>query len=278
MTMAMRCLTLFSVVLTVASILGSVWPVLAQDQDWIEPVSGLEIRSFQAPGASGSGLLAVVRADPGRFKIRLAMATELGGRPDTVKAWAWRTGMVAAINAGMYRADDTLRSTGYMRRGGHVNNGYVNPGYGAFLVFEPDNATLPAVRIVDRAEEPWEELVARYRTVIQNYRMVSIHGENLWPEDGPRISIAAVGLDRQGRILFMHSSTPRTQHEFNKVILGLPLEVHNAMYVEGGPEACLYVRAGEMERVWTGTTGRGLWRAESDQLWPVPNVLGLVPK
>jgi hypothetical protein len=49
------------------------------------------------------------------------------------------------------------------------------------------------------------------------------------------------------------------------------------MYVEGGPEAQLYVRGGGREVELVGSRGTSLFDSGDNQrAWPVPNVIGLV--
>ncbi|PKN31385.1 MAG: hypothetical protein CVU63_24200, partial [Deltaproteobacteria bacterium HGW-Deltaproteobacteria-20] len=76
--------------------------------------------------------MAVLRIDPGRYDVALGSA--LGtGRMRSMQEWARHSGFVAVINAGMFRADDRMRSTGYMRDANVVINSFIHPNYGAFL-------------------------------------------------------------------------------------------------------------------------------------------------
>ena len=58
-----------------------------------------------------------------------------------------------------------------------------------------------------------------------------------------------------------------------KALLALPIDLAQAMYVEGGPEAQLFARGGgrEVERVGTFEA-----RGENARAWPVPNVVAAV--
>ena len=59
-----------------------------------------------------------------------------------------------------------------------------------------------------------------------------------------RWSEAAVGVDRQGRVLFIFSRYPYTMKELNDILLALPLAIDAAMHVEGVPRpACRFTRA-----------------------------------
>jgi hypothetical protein len=64
-------------------------------------------------------------------------------------------------------------------------------------------------------------------------------------------------------------------HELVQALLALPLDLAQAMYVEGGPEAQLFARGGgrELERVGTFAASTA---AENPRAWPVPNVIAAV--
>ena len=51
------------------------------------------------------------------------------------------------------------------------------------------------------------------------------------------------------------------------------------MYTEGGIQAQMYVRSGEVEREFSGAFGSGYPASEGGpSVWPVPNVIGVVRK
>jgi hypothetical protein len=51
--------------------------------------------------------------------------------------------------------------------------------------------------------------------------------------------------------------------------------LREAMYVEGGPEAQLYVNAGGRELEFVGSHGSSFAGIENTQPLPIPNVLGV---
>ncbi len=239
----------------------------------LEP--GLETVELPGPGGDvGAGTITVVRIDPARFDLRLLAASAPGlGDPRSVRAWAYQAGASAAINAAMYQ-EDHRTSVSFMKTGDHVNQRRVSKDT-AVLAYEPTVSGVPPVRIVDRECEPLEGAAARYRTLVQSIRMVSCDGRNVWAPSERRFSAAAIGLDRSGRVLFIHARTPWPVHELVQALLGSGLGLAQAMYVEGGPEAQLFARGGgrELERLGT-FQGAG----ENGRAWPVPNVVAAVRK
>jgi Phosphodiester glycosidase len=239
----------------------------------LEP--GLEYTLLDGPpAADGDRKIAVVRIDPARFELRLLAASAPGqGALRTARDWAAGTGASAAINASMYQ-EDYRTSVSLMRTRDHVNQRRLSKDK-AVLAFDPVVSGVAPVRIVDRDCEDLDHASARYGTLVQSIRMVSCDRRNVWAPSDRRFSAAAIGLDKRGRVLFIHARTPWPVHDLVKALLALPLDLAQAMYVEGGPEAQLFARGGghEVERVGTFA---GSAAADNPRAWPVPNVIAAV--
>jgi uncharacterized protein YigE (DUF2233 family) len=237
----------------------------------LEP--GLDTVELPGPGGNpDAGTITVVRIDPARFELRLLAASAPGaGDPRSVRSWAYGASASAAINAAMYQ-EDHRTSVSLMRAGEHVNQRRVSKDK-AVLAFDPTVSGVPPVRIVDRDCEKLEDATARYRTLVQSIRMVSCDGRNVWAPSERRFSAAAIGLDRAGRVLFIHARAAWPVHDLVAALLASPLGLAQAMYVEGGPEAQLFARGGgrELERLGNFESGGPNARA-----WPVPNVIAAV--
>jgi len=276
--MIVRCLR---VVIALFLLTATVGPVRAEE--WRSLAPGLELREFLMPDRVGDlsgeqGVLAVLRINPACYAFSLGSALETGTML-TVGQWSRRLGFTAAINAGMFRADDRLRATGYMRDGDLMVNDFVHPGYGAFLLFGPKDPALPRVRWVDRKQDPdWQAVIGQYQGAIQNYRLISHDRQNLWTQDEPRHSAAAIGMDQDGRVLFIHCRTGVSMREFTQTLLDLPLDLVGAMYVEGGADAAMYVDASGFTGRWVGEYRSDFFQGSNKNFWPVPNVLGIRPK
>lgn len=247
----------------------------AGDADWIALDEGLSLAVFRDhPGSPY--VLSVLRIDPARYELELLSAAERGRNPMSLRDWCGTFQLAAAINASMY-LEDGRKSTGCMRNFDHVNNPRINASFGAFLVFHPERPDLPAVQIVDREQEDWEGLIGRYRTVVQNYRLITLGGGNAWspPSDDRKFQAAAIGMDAEGRILFILSREPRSVHDFANRLLGLPLAIRNAMYVEGGRDAGLFIARFPPEMGGRGDLSLFEDRLGKDATPSVPNVIGI---
>lgn len=248
----------------------------ASPWETLEP--GLELGVFESPQKSGIGdsRIRVLRIDPERFELRLVNASsEDKGQPLPAKEWCRRNGLVAAINSSMYQ-QDLRTSVSLMRTRNHTNNPRLSKDM-TILAFDPRDPGLPAVRIIDRECDDFDSLREGYGTLVQSIRMVSCKGHNVWAQQPRRWSTAAIGIDREGRILFIHVRSPYSTHDLINILKSLPIGIARAMYVEGGPEAQLYVRSRGGEHEFVGSYETAFLEGDGNSLaWPVPNVVGIV--
>lgn len=249
----------------------------APPQGWRTLEPGLDLGIFEAPQRAtiGDSLVRVVRVDLERFDLRLLNASARGGgQTRTARDWAEREGLAAAINASMYQADQR-RSVALMRTRGHINNPNVTSAK-SVLAFDPIRAELPRWKLIDRKCDDLDTWGARYRTLVQSIRMVSCRGGNVWSQQLRKWSTAAIGIDGEGRVLLIHARAPYSVHDLVDNLRQLPLGIARAMYVEGGPEAQLYVRGGGEEHEFIGSYETGFNENDgNDHAWPVPNVVGV---
>lgn len=246
--------------------------------DWRPLAPGVEYRSFQLEPAptAGDGVLHVVRVDAAQAPLELALASEeKDGQTRSCGAWANEKGYLVAINAGMY-ATDYKTNVGYLRNGAHENNGKWSETYQSVLVFGPKEQGLPSAQLLDREAKEFAATAKRYRSVVQNLRLLKGEGVSVWKPNGRAWSEAALAVDAQGRLLFLFSRTPYEMAEFNRRVVALPLEIRRAMHLDGGPPASFSVRAEGLSLDLTGTYESGLFeRGENARQWKLPNVLGV---
>ncbi|HVO31392.1 MAG TPA: phosphodiester glycosidase family protein [bacterium] len=240
----------------------------------LEP--GLELGAFALGSAGGArATVHVVRVDPARFGFTLLNASAPGeGETRSAKDWCARAGGVACINAAMYRADERT-ATGYMKSGAHVNNAHWN-GDNAVLAFGASDAKAPRARIFDRTCEDVPKESARYATLVQSIRMLDCQGGNAWKAQPRKWSTAAIGQDAAGRLLLLHARDALPVHDFVEGLRALPLKLTRLMYVEGGPEAQLWVSAGGETHEYLGSYESGFWENDDNaEGWRIPNVVAV---
>lgn len=220
----------------------------------------------------------VLKINPKYYSFKLLTASQNNNVGLTCRDWCKKYNLIAAINASMY-GKDHITSTGFMKNYNHINNGKINPRFGAFIAFNPIDSKLPGIQIIDRHSQNWKALIKKYNTVIQNYRMLSTNQYNLWSQGSKFYSTAAIGIDKKGNALFIISRLPYTTHDFIDILLHLPIDIYNAAYLEGGPEASLYLKYGEVKKEIIGSYETDFSLSDDNKnFWTIPNVIGISKK
>lgn len=247
---------------------------------WQQLERGLEMGAFvsQQRADSGDSLIRILRIDPQHFELRLMNASATAsGRALTAREWCQQFDLVAAVNASMYQ-QDYRTSVSLMRTRRHVNNARLSKDM-TILAFDPLTPDVPAVKIIDRECEDFSVWKDRYGTLVQSIRMLSCSGENVWSPQPQKWSTAAIAIDRQGRVMFIHSRSPYSTHDLINILRQLPLDIARALYTEGGPQAQLYVNGGGRQYEFVGRVESSL--ADTAQVsiaLPIPNAVGIVRK
>ncbi len=272
---------------------------------WEELEKGLNYSTIKLKNTQDADL-AVLRIDPQRFTFELysiseaiehqqaestqdvsntslqsppAMAHEKPAPyPQTLEQWAKKHNLLATINASMYLPDGKT-STGHMRKGAHINNKHIAKGFGAFFLANPlpeYKGNIPEARLVGRETQDLDTLLKQYSTVVQNFRMMDAQGKILWTKEGRKHSIAAIGQNTQGEILFLHCQKALTAHDFVAAILELPLNVQSLMYVEGGVQAGLALQHAKKTAFFGGEHASQFFTGS--MAVALPNIIGIRPK
>jgi len=232
---------------------------------WRQLAPGLELARFDVRSLTEAayGDLTVLRVDPQRWRLEvLTVSADGDDRPRTVRRWCGDRELAAAINAGMYQADGRTH-VGFCQVDGRVLNGAVNDYLSAMVCdpIDPDDPATPPFGIMDLDVVPLDSLRVRYRTVVQNLRLIKGGGENRWSPRRDRWREAALAEDARGHALLIYCARALSMHDFNEALLTLPLDVVAAQHLEGSEAAGLWVSGAG----GTGTTVGG----------PVPNVLAV---
>ncbi len=258
------------VCLPVASPAAAGWRTLAPGLWW-----GVWTAPRRSP--QGDSKLRILRVDPRRYRFRLLAAKEHGRQRRTAKQWSAEFGLLAAVNAGMYR-EDMLTSVGYLRNYRHLNQPRLMPKYKMVWAFNPLAPGLAPAKLIDLGCGEYA-LLKRYASLSQSIRMLTCRGRNVWARQRQRWSNLAVASDTAGRILLVLCQSPYPVHDFINFLRRLPLGVVRAMYLEGGPQASLYVKVSGFEReLWGLPEKHHPPSVATMGAWPLPNVVGVVPR
>jgi hypothetical protein len=248
-----------------------------QDLGWQQLDSGFELGTFLSPQPAvvGDSLVRVLRINPKYYRLRLLNASSIkNGVPLTPKQWCLQNGLIATINPSMFQTDYKT-SVSLMRTQNHTNNPRLSKDM-TILAFDRRSPDVPYVKIIDRQCEDFEFWKKKYKTLVQSIRMISCKGKNVWKQQQHKWSTAAIAIDGQSNILFIHVRSWYSTHDLNNILLKLPLNISIAMYTEGGPQAQLYINTGKKEFEFVGSYETSLPQTNDAVIsWPVPNVIGI---
>ena len=253
---------------------------ICEESPWRKVDEGLSVAEFDSPMKSNAqdSRITIVRIDPKLYSFKLLCASEHGRTKMTARNWCEKFSLIAAVNAGMYQQDG-FTNVGLMKTLNHVNNQRLNNVYKAVLAFNRLEPKIPEIQIIDLKCQDFEMIGPKYQTLIQNIRMIGCRQENVWAKTNQLWGMAVFGIDKSGNALFIFTEAPYSGHDFANVLLSLPLSIFNALYLEGGFEANLFLswNGVELERVGARETGL---QEDSPRAVPrpIPNVIGITKK
>ncbi len=161
----------------------------------------------------------------------------------------------------------------------HVNNRNYNPKYNSAAAFNPVSDSSPKFKIFDVNKESFKKVKKKYNSVIQNLRLMKRPGINRWSQQKLRWSEAALGEDKEGNIMFIFSRSPYTMHDFNDILLQLPINIVCAQHLEGGPAASFCVNHEKLKITKVGSYETQAYKSDNNKkVHRLPFVLGLIAK
>lgn len=252
----------------------------ADAAEWTTLEPGLELRLFHAPTPSGFGdsIITIARVSPDLWDLRLLCASEHGNTHRTARQWANEFNLSAAINAGMYLPDDPGSHCSYMQNGAHINSARIGKQKG-WVAFSPKREGIPRATISEGAPEIRKRLINDYTAIIQNERVIAAPREIVWKKDERMWCMALLGMDNEGRILFIFTRSPHAVHDFAQMLLELPIGLKCAVYLDGGPPASFYMTHGAEEMELIGSYETGFRQDDTNRIaQPLPNVIGIAPR
>jgi hypothetical protein len=243
---------------------------------WEKLQPGMEQASVPVSETDHAAQVVVLRFDPHEWQLEFAGSGEgADAKTRSAREWAGYTGFVAVINAGMFRRDYKTH-IGFLQFRGQVDYARTND-YQSVAAFDRRVDTLPAFHIFDLdAGISMPEILKDYASAVQNLRLIKRPGANQWQQQTRRWSEAALGEDDTGRILFIFCRAPLSMRDLNQRLLAGGIGIVAAQHLEGGPEAQLYLHAGDIEREWFGSYETAFSENDANAApWPIPNVLGV---
>jgi hypothetical protein len=252
---------------------------LSQNLYWQKIDSGLFLLEIVAPLKSdiGDSKVTILKINPTYYNFKLISAKEKQDWNTTAKDWSKKEGLLAAINAGMYKLDNKT-NVGYMKNYDFVNNSRMSP-YNTVTAFNRKDSTVPEFQIIDLNCQNWEELKDKYYSYTQCIRMIDCDQNNTWSQQPKKFSMIIIAKDKYQNALFIFTRSPYSVHDFIDILLSLPLDIYNAMYLEGGPEASFYLNHNGIEIEKIGSYETGYQEDDNNNVASdIPNIIGIVKK
>jgi hypothetical protein len=273
----------FSVLLLFCSGKSSIKSDVVNPVEWKQLSEGLDYTEINGPHVSkySDSKVCVLKINPDLFEFNLVVATEYDSIQRTIKEWCEMKSLTAAINAGMYSLKDHISGTGYLQSFDHINNPVFKEGFNALAVFNPKDKNLPPFQIIDMVNQDWKTLQKDYNSCFQSIRMIDNLGQGIYWKKKPLLScsMSVLAMDRSGNVLFLFSRSPYNANEYTKFMLGSPLNIQTAMYLEGGPEASLYIKTDTSEIIKFGSyVSYSCPNDDNLELRKMPNILGIKKK
>ncbi len=251
---------------------------------WKSLMDGLQYAEVEAPEKSvvNDSRLTILKIDVRRFEFEFLTASEHGRRLRTAPDWAESFGMNIIVNAGMYNYNRNHSNKGFMKNYNHYNNPHKGGYYNAMLAMHPKDRQKPPFEIIDITCEPWDSIKHLYHSFCQDMRMISCTGEGMEfskrPDQSCSMLVAATD-DKREYIYLIFTRSPYTHQAMIRYLQGLPLNIRTTAYLEGGPEASLYINTGD---TIIGQYGSYISNSrpndDNDHFWEIPNVIGIRKK
>jgi hypothetical protein len=250
---------------------------------WVELENGLQFCEIDAPEKSNinDSKLTILKIDPSEFEFQLLTSTEFGSEARTAPCWAEEFGMEIIVNTGMYGPAKDLPNKGFLKNFDHINNPRMSGYYNAMMVLHPKDTTKLPFEIIDMTCNTWDSFKDSYRSFCQGMRMLDCDGCPMaWDKKpGQSCSMVVTATDIEKNIYFIFTRSPYTHQTMIRFLMELPFNLRQTVYLEGGPEASLYVKTEKGTITKFGSYISKSWENdENDHFWEIPNVIGIRKK
>ena len=248
--------------------------------EWHHLQKGLSYRETDAPEKSilNDSRIFILRVDPEQYQFTILSASENQHLNRTADVWARDFSMQVIVNAGMFNTANQTTSKGYLKHYSHYNNARLNGNYNVMMAMNPLMMSDTSMIISDMTCRNWESVRLRYRTLCQGMRMIDCSGNPMaWDKrPGQSCSMVVGATDSDGKIYFVFTRSPYTHQQMIRFLLLLIPDIRTTVYLEGGPEASLYIQTGDTIISKYGSyVSKTYAHDRNDHFWKIPNVIGI---
>ncbi len=276
--------SLFYSLLIIVFVFGNSSGISAQEKQqplqWQALQKGLSFLETDAPEKSilNDSKLFLLKAEPQYCRFRLLCASENQRQNRTADCWARDFGMYVVVNAGMFNMANHRTSKGYLKNYSHLNNGRLNGKYNVMMAMNPKQISDTAMIITDMTCRNWESIRLHYNSLCQGMRMIDGNGTPLsWDKrPGQSCSMVIGATDLSGNIYFAFTRSPYTHQQMIGFLIRLIPQIRTTVYLEGGPEASLYIQSKDTVISKYGSyVSKTYANDRNDHFWKIPNVIGI---
>jgi hypothetical protein len=250
------------------------------DSTWVEVQKGMYYCELSGDYIAkvGDSKITLLKINPDLFNFELVLSTESDSSQRTITEWCEYRGFVAAINAGMYSLQDHLSGRGFTKNYSHINNAVYKDDFNALAAFNPVSASDPKFIIIDKANQDWKNLVEQYQSVFQSIRMIDNNGYPVFWKNKKELfcSMSILAIDKERNVLFIFARSPYSANDMIKFMQRPELNIRTAMYLEGGPEANIYIKTDSIPLVKFGSYISDTYPTDTNNtLIKMPIILGV---
>lgn len=250
---------------------------------WVTLTKGMEYREIPAPQKSfiGDSKLSILRLDPSCFGFDIFSATQHDSVPRTVKKWAHEFDQIVTFNAGMYEQTKPLQSRAYLQNGKHYNNPKLLDAFNLMLALGPkEGQNRSNIEVLDLSCSDWRQEKKCFKGFAQGLRMIDCNGQpTYWQKKIQSCSMLVAAEDNRGWFYLIFTRSPYTHNQMIDFMLQMPRGLHDAIYLEGGPETSLFIHVNQHHIQKVGSWVSDTWETNRNKnYWPLPNVIGITYK
>ena len=245
---------------------------------WKQISKGIEYTKYTCPKKSifGNNKIDIIKINPSFFNFYLISSTE-NKVLNNADFWIKKNKYNLIFNAGMFKLNDELIHKFYMRNYKSINNPILNYNANGIIAFNPKFDNSPSFKIFDLKKENWSHIDSSYNTLIQGLRMIDSDGFPIyWKSQDQKCSMLIVSMDKCGNLYVIFSRSPYTQNSMTDILDKMPIELVDAIYLEGGSRANFVLNCNgfKIKRVGSYVSGYNE-NDDNDKFYPFPNFICL---
>lgn len=246
---------------------------------WKQIGKGVQFCETDAPLKSiiGDSKLTMLKINPKQVEFDLFTASSMDSSSRPVNVWADTMNLNIVFNAGMYDLGKPLISRGLLKNGSHHNQFAFKEGWNVMFAINPiDSLNETDAVVYDMQCTSYAQIENQYSSFAQGIRMLDCSGNPMNWKKNQSCSMLVCAHDEQDNLIVIFNRSPYSQNQMIAFMKQFPSRLHNAIYMEGGPETSLYVSVGDFCLQKVGSYVSGTYAKDTNETyWPLPNVIGI---